>query len=152
MAATSSPTGFFKRNWTGAAFIVEALILLVFVAGTLAVLLNIFARSYTVGQASQKEARAILVATNVAETFAASPAEGIFVSTEGDFVTSCLVQEEKTSAGTLYNARISVYSLKDFERDDGEALTANDLVPVYFDSWTPVYELTTARYISGEVG
>lgn len=142
---------FFQRNWTGTAFIVEALLLLVFVAGALAVLLNVFAESYEVGTKSQNEARAILAATNAAETFAAAPAEGFFVASEGDFVTNCVVRAEKTSSGTMYHAQIAVYSLEDINVRDEASVTARDLAPISFEDMVPVIELSTSRFLSGEV-
>lgn len=148
-ASETQQKRFIKQGWTGTAFIVEALILLVFVAGALAVLLNIFVESYVVGTRSQEEARAVLVASNAAERFAAAPTAGIFVSSEDDFVVSCVVEEEETAAGALYHAQISVFLLDDEDRDE---LKGRDyLVPLYFDAPEPIYELTTSRYVSGEV-
>lgn len=142
---------FTKRSWTGAAFIVESLLLLAFMAGTLAVLLNIFAQSYTVGSQSQDKALAIVAATNTAETFAAAPEEGLFISPEGDFVTNCVVEAEKTSSGTMYYAHIAVYSLSDIEVHDNTLEAMRDYFLVHYDSLVPVYELDTARFVSGEV-
>lgn len=151
MTSATQQTGFFQRKWTLTAFLVEALVLLVFVAGTLGVLLSIFAQSYKVGIESQTEARALMMAANTAETFAATPAEGVFFREEDDYVTLCVVTEEPTPAGTMYRAQIAVYSLQELNARPERSNLSSDYSWVDIDLIPPIYKLTTARYVSGGV-
>lgn len=142
---------FGNRSWKGTAFIIEALVLLIFVAGALAVLLSIFVQSYNVNERTQSETDAILLATNAAEAFSAAPAEGTFVAIEGDYVARNTVQAQSTSSGIMYQAHIEVYSLEGVNAHAGQTFNVNDDVPIDFDAAQPIYELTTARYVSREV-
>lgn len=59
--------------WPGAAFIVEALLLLVFLTGSLAVLMNLNAEADRIGRESADLMDGLVLASNVAEEFAADP-------------------------------------------------------------------------------
>ena len=60
-----------RAVWPGAAFIVEALLLLVFLTGSLAVLMNLNAEADRIGRESADLMDGLVLASNVAEEFAA---------------------------------------------------------------------------------
>ena len=62
-----------RSVWPGAAFVVEALLLLVFLAGSLAVLMELNADADAAGQQSADLMEAMTLASNAAEEFAANP-------------------------------------------------------------------------------
>ena len=62
-----------RAVWPGAAFIVEALLLLVFLTGSLAVLMNLNAEADRIGHESADLMDGLVLASNVAEEFAADP-------------------------------------------------------------------------------
>lgn len=62
-----------RAVWPGAAFIVEALLLLVFLTGSLAVLMNLNAEADRIGRESADLMDGLVLASNVAEEFAADP-------------------------------------------------------------------------------
>ena len=117
-------------------FVVETLMLLAFLALSVALILQVFARANIIGTQAHETSAAIQAAVNSAEQFAAAPREGVMRASydedgrllEGDqhdewmrAVTTAT--SEVDDAGTLYRARIAV--LKDGEE---------------------VYAIDTARY------
>ena len=135
-----------RRPWHGAAFIVESLVLLVFLMASLAVLMQVMGNAHERGIEADKLSNAIILASNDAETFAADPTTGDrtaqFSLVDGELVeltgaedaasaeryeVERTVQQHAEQAGTLYEARIEVSS-------GGNA----------------VYEVNTSRYVSGE--
>ena len=62
-----------RAVWPGAAFIVEALLLLVFLTGSLAVLMNLNAEADRIGRESADLMDGLVLASNVAEEVAADP-------------------------------------------------------------------------------
>lgn len=61
--------------WHGAAFMVETLSILLFLAASLAVLMLLFSLAYDRGMQADKLSNSVLLATNNAEAFAATPEE-----------------------------------------------------------------------------
>ena len=124
------PTGHRRLHeppaWTGFAIVVEAMVLLAFLAVSLAVVTQLFAASAVRAREGRELAAAVSCATNVAERFAAHPDEVAGTTREGDLVVVCDVEEDQRAAGTLYHATVTVFE------DDVE---------------TPVYVLETARYV-----
>lgn len=135
-----------RRPWHGSAFIVEALVLLVFLVASLAVLMQIIGGAHERGEAADRLSSAIVLASNDAEAFAADPASGnleaAYVLVDGEltkadglsddpdasaFGLTRTVEAQQQPGGTLYTARIVVSS-------GGEV----------------AYELETARYVSNE--
>ena len=115
--------------WSSVAFIVESMLLLVFLVGSLAVLTRLFALSLNRSVESRTLDAANIAATSIAEHFAADPA-GVQETVQlGDLTVRCDVVERERKAGVLYEATISVYEA------DGDK---------------PVYELETSRYEGGE--
>ena len=112
-------------SWSGAAFIVEALILLMFLIAALAVLMQLFAGSARLASRSSQIERASIAASSAAERFSADPTGIETTAQDGDLTIGTDVTSEGTAAGTLYHARITV-------TENGDE----------------VYTLTTARYVS----
>ena len=79
-----------RRPWHGAAFIVEALVLLVFLIASLAVIMQVIAGAHERSIEADRLSNAIILASNDAEAFAADP-----------------TREESTSSSTAswYNPR-----------------------------------------------
>lgn len=100
-----------RRSRSGVAFIIEALILLVFLAGSLAVLMQLFADSYLEGTASKAEARAIQLASNAAERFSADPGSMTEFTVDGDYFVYSPVRAQEREAGTFYTATIMVFDI-----------------------------------------
>ena len=114
-----------RATWPGAAFIVEALVLLAFLVAALAIFMSLFGSAHAIGAQSRDLEQAVLAAADVAERFAADPESVPDTTVSGDCLVICVVEEESTGAGTLYRADIDVVS-------QGET----------------IYELETARYVS----
>lgn len=135
-----------RRPWHGSAFIVEALVLLVFLIASLAVLMQVIGGAHERGEDADQLSNAIILASNDAETFAADPTAGDtgseFALVDGEltqpegpidaldknvYELTRIVEAQKQPGGTLYTARIYVSC-------GGEA----------------TYQLDTARYVSDE--
>ncbi|NHM16324.1 hypothetical protein GMI69_06585 [Eggerthellaceae bacterium zg-887] len=114
-----------RTTWPGAAFVLEALLLLLFVTAALAVLLQLFAWAQLRGNDAAYLTEAVTIATNAAERFAQNPTAVQETSKEGAYDVTYQITPEKNAAGTLYSAHISV------ARDGGI-----------------IYELDTANYVS----
>lgn len=133
-------------NATNRAFVVEALILLAFLAVAVAIILQLFAAAGVQSREAHKLSLSEHLATNTAEVFAANPrtaptmvyynAEGEPLETEVGAVYSVetTITPQSMEAGTLYTADIVVtnYEL----RYDGNV----------------TYELQTKRYLSALEG
>lgn len=129
-----------RSTWHGLAFIMEALILLIFLVISIAVLMQVFGAAHTHGQNADSLSRSVTLASNEAELFNANPSEeteSFYIiqgdsltetdgMTEGAFRVSRTVVEESTDGGTLYHATIVV------ERNNSD-----------------IYEITSTRYVSG---
>ncbi len=111
------------------AFLVEVLVLMLLLAGSLAVLVQIFSAAQITARKSEQLEMAVSLASEQAEAFAANPESVEAEATEGDLKASTQVTPQITSAGALYDAHISV-------SDQTGAV---------------VYELDTSRYVSGGV-
>lgn len=97
-----------KAAWPGIAFIVEALLLLVFLAVCLAGFMRLFGESHRMAAESQQLEQALLLAQNRAEQFAADPAAAEGESVQGNLAVTCVVTPQETEGGTLYQAEITV--------------------------------------------
>ena len=78
-----------RTSWSSIAFIVESILLLVFLMASLAVLTQVFT-------------------TSAAERFAADPTAVEESTTVGDLQVTCQVTEQKRAQGTLFEAQIDV--------------------------------------------
>ena len=106
------------------AFIVEALVLLLFLIGSLAIITQLFSLSANKATQSKHLEQGVIVASNVAERFSANPKGVEEMTNERGLAVSCSVTEENLAYGTRYDALITVFD------DNGE-----------------VYRLTTSRYV-----
>lgn len=134
-----------RRPWHGAAFIVESLVLLVFLVGSLAVLMQVMGDAHERGTDADRLSNAVILASNDAEAFAADPSNGsqtaefalvdgtlVAASDASDqnvelYVVTRTVQENAEKAGILYEAHIEV--------------STEDAL---------VYQMDTTRYVSSE--
>jgi len=122
--------------WSGTAFLVEALLLLVFLAASLAVFAQLFAAAAGKTAESDQLARAVAAADNVAEQFAANPHAVSTVNEIDDLVVVCDVADEPRDGGVLHKATITVY-----ERSAAEATGS-------VSTGDSVFSVSTARYES----
>ena len=124
-----------KRNdtrvsWTGIAFVVEAMLLLVFLIGSVAVFTQLFGASLQKSAESTALTEAVAVAESTAERFAVDPIGATGTRTVDNCTVVCERTDEVRAGGTLHHATIYVFSA------DGS-------------SEEPLYELETACYESG---
>lgn len=118
-----------SRPWHGMAFIIEAVVLLAFIALAISVFFRLFAYSEGASAQSQQLSAAVAYASNTAEQFAASPTSmSDYSKTEDGLHVTCQVEPNKTSAGTLYKATITI----------SDPTSGDEL-----------YTLHTASYVSG---
>ena len=124
-----------KGGWSSISFVVEALVLLVFLAASMAIFTQLFAGSSTLASESERLSTAVMVAKDAAEEFESEPAAvasgqpvGLTVIANGKdgFDVACDVTTEAEGAGTMYTAHITVS-----------------------DSQGTAYELDASRYVSG---
>lgn len=123
-----------RPAWSGTAFLVEALVLLIFIAASAAVFVQLYEHAASQAAESRDLSQAVAAATDVAERFAANPASVEEVTDAGDMTVVCTATEEPAGSGTLHHATITVY------QDDATAATDSE----------PLYTITTARYMGGE--
>lgn len=121
-----------RSPWSSVAFIVESILLLLFLVASLAVLTKVFSASLTRGVESRTLDAATIAATSIAEHFAADPTSVQESAKLGDLLVRCDVTDDERRAGTLYHADIAVYDFS--EAGNGEV----------------VYKLSTSRYVSDE--
>lgn len=120
-----------RAAWSSVAFIVESILLLLFLVGSLAVLTQVFSSSLTASIEGRTLDAATIAATSTAERFAADPTSVEETSEVGDLLVSCEVTTENRVQGVMYKAQIDVYD--NSENGKGEK----------------VYSITTAHYESG---
>ena len=116
-----------RPSWSGVAFVVEAMLLLVFLVGSLALFTSLFASSVKRGDESRELTVAVAVASDTAERFAADPLSVPASAVKNDMVVTCDVTNDARDGGIYRKALITVY--------DAES--------------QPVYSVTTAVYESG---
>lgn len=116
-----------RSVWAGAAFVVEALLLLAFLAGSIAVMMSIFAYAEERGLENHRITEAIILAENTAEEFNASPQTPPQINQTDELVAICTVTTAQTDVGTLYDATIVI---TDRETDE------------------EVYTMKSVRYVS----
>lgn len=114
--------GFGSSVWTNAAFVVEALVLLVAIVACMAVFTSLFSKSAIASNESTKLSQAVQMAQSAAEEFSSDPvsvkagktvgagvAAGASNSADG-LALNVTVSDEGTDAGTYYTAHITVSS------------------------------------------
>lgn len=142
LTGASLPPDTGKRTWRNAAFIVEALVLLVFIMIASAILLQLFTSSYVHGIDAGRLSHAVLLAENDAEAFAADPKSGD-TSAAYEYARGLVepVDDASDSADVL-----TVTRTVDEEKKDGGVLYTARIVVTCQDE--TVYEIETARYVS----
>lgn len=161
--------------WPGAAFIVEALLLLVFLTGSLAVLMNLNAEADRIGRESADLMDGLVLASNVAEKFAADPiafeeayeadpmadrwlSQPAHEAENGSDLLSaeCTFRTEDTDAGTMHYLTIEVWKVRVLNDSAKAAEEGIGFEPgglcLQGNEGEPVYTLGTSRYVpAGEV-
>ena len=127
-----------RPAWSGSAFIVEALFVLLFLAASSAIFVRLFAHAVSEANRSLELSQAVAQAQDVAECFAADPRSVEELTVSDGLMTVCSLEEEETGRGTLYHATVSVYKL-----EDGGRLAGGP-------TGEPLYSLQTACYQRGE--
>lgn len=138
-----------RRSWSGSAFILEALVLLLCIAASLAVLITLFSQAYLRNGESAQMTEAIALASNAAESFAASPQDSVAVAPDGRYVAFCTVEAQPVDAGVIYHGSIAVYSTEDeavAPLISADALEGAHGMPQGVE---PIYALETSNYVSG---
>ena len=143
--ALHNPARARKAPWTSTAFIVESILLLLFLAASLAVLAQAFTLSLTHSAEGRTLDAAVAAATNVAERFAADPEKAAGTTQAGDLVVVCATTADEREAGTLYRAHIEVYAA-------GTGSSASPSAPSAPENAAgePVFSLDTSSYQHGE--
>lgn len=97
-----------RTTWPGMAFILESLLLLLFVSASLAVLMALFVQSNLLGEENIHRSEAIVAASNVAEMFAQDPTSVASAFEQDGYDVTCETESEDTDAGMLTLAHITV--------------------------------------------
>lgn len=99
----STRTG--RRN---VAFLIESMIVLALLMASMAVFVQIFSSAQLEGRGANRLSKAVVAATNCAETFSADPTSVPATAQDGDLTVLCDVDVEEHENGDLYNATITV--------------------------------------------
>lgn len=116
----------------GIAFLIEALVVLAFLMLSLAVFVKLFSGAQLEARSSNRVSEAVQLATNRAEEFSADPTHASGEKEEDGLRVICEVKPTKHTAGTLYEATITVHD----ERYGQQG----------------IYTLATSRYVSNNAG
>lgn len=101
-----------RKRWAGAAFLVEAMLLLLFLVASMAIFTQLFAATAERANESRNLTDAVAIATSTAERFAANPADAACDEVKDGLRVICDVAPSKRDGGTIYYATISVYDAK----------------------------------------
>ena len=150
-----------RPSWANASFIVEAMVLLVFLIASLAVFMQLFSASLQHSRESGELTDAVAAASSTAERFAADPQGVPAVAQVGDLLVTCNVKPVKHERGTLYQADIRVYGASTdaadvaaiLEAAEGSEAGAADAAGTATSATvaagvSPVYAITTSAYES----
>jgi len=97
-------------SWAGAAFIIEAMLLLVFLIASVAVFTQLFAASIDRSARSENLTKAVTAAENTAERFAVDPSGTAGTYVVDNLTVVCESEGEDMAGGVLYHATITVYA------------------------------------------
>lgn len=97
-------------SWAGAAFIIEAMLLLVFLIASVAVFTQLFAASIDQSTRSANLTKAVMAAESTAERFAVDPLSVSGSQTVDNLTVVCETKGEDTAGGVLYRATITVFA------------------------------------------
>lgn len=130
-----------RASWANTAFLIESLVLLAFVAVSVAVMSMMFAYSVSTTQKAENLSEAVIVAQSAAEEFSSNPyavannikvGAGVVQNGNSSFSVDCSIVQTKTRNGILYTAHISVFPKDDTQAEDEGA----------------TYKTTVTRYVS----
>lgn len=134
-----------RAPWHGAAFMVEALAILLFLAASLAVLMLLFSLSYNRGMQADRLSNSVLLATNNAESFAANPQEAdqlqYFEEISNVMQEAAFSGEEPTD---LYKVERNVSS-----SPEARGLHYYATISVSYNDEL-VYQVETSRYVGSQ--
>ena len=146
--------------WHGAAFLVEALVLLAFLAASLAVLFSLFASSRAEADRAARLSEAVAIAQNAAEGIAAADTFSADTAPATQTVTGAQtgttyelaieLEPQATGAGTLWHATITVCDTNAGASDADAVRSAAGAGTAADADAEPLYTLETARYLSAE--
>ena len=132
---------FVRSGSSSSAFIVGALFLVVFLAASVAMFVQLDASAAAQAAEGLELSRAVAAASDAAERFAADPTGMDNVAVEDDLVVVCDVYASEATppqaTGMLYLAEITVFRADDYALDGA--------VP----NGEPIYEIETACYVGG---
>ena len=129
-----------RVRWEAAAFLVETMMLVLFIMASLAVLTAMYAQAAQRSTESDELSGAVAMAISAAERFSADPAAMPQRMEQDGLTLVCDVTADEREAGTLYRATIRVYA------DNAGGADGAGSGPA---SATPVYQVSTATYASG---
>ena len=140
-----------RPAWANVAFIVEAMVLLVFLIASLAVFMQLFSAALERSEEGGTMTGAVAAASTTAERFAADPQGVPAVAEFDDLVVTCDVTPEARDRGTLYHANIAVYRANEAPDapDASAASTAPSDALDALDEPGAVYAISTSVYVSG---
>lgn len=133
---------FTRTSPATAVFIVEALLLLAFLAGGVAIFVRLFSLGATQAAAGERLAHAVSVAQSTAERFAADPYDIETMIYDGDLAVSVVADDEPYGEGTLHHATIYVYAA-DMAAAAADGSAGPEGQAAYGE---PLYTLETAVY------
>lgn len=99
-----------RPAWANVAFIVEAMLLLVFLIASLAVFMQLFSVALERSEQGGTMTKAVAVGSAVAEEFAAYPEDVQAVTELDGMVVTCDIDKVERTGGTMYYADIAVYN------------------------------------------
>ena len=123
-------------SWSNASFLIESMLLLVFLIASLAVFTQMFSASMARAEDSRQLTAAVTAASDTAERFTANPSGVNAIEENNGMIVTCDVDSDERESGTLYHAKISVYKAESFDLYDMRAVA------------DPVYSVSTARFES----
>ena len=120
-----------RSSWSSVAFIVESILLLVFLVAALAALTLTFSNALNRSVESRTLDASVIAASSIAEHFAANPTDVQEETLLGDLRIVCTVTDEAREGGVLHHAHIDVFDIRAAKGSD------------------PTYSLDTSRYEGG---
>ena len=135
-----------RVHWLAASFLVEAMLLLLFIMASLAILTSMFAESAERSVQSRSLTEAVALATSAAERFSADPSSVAANEVEGGYIVTCDVAKEPRPGGTMYRATVRVYEAEGESAGEGKTTSEE---PASTVAQKAIYELSTCKYESG---
>lgn len=135
-----------QTRWPGVAFLVEAMVITLFITFAIAVFTQVFMASVERAQQAEQLSSAVALASGAAERFVADPHAVPDSLTADGLHAVCKVTSAPRDGGVMHYLTVQVYSVRDGSGGapgvDGAGWLVDGL---------PVYTLGTSAYESGEV-